>query len=166
MASHCIDAANVDLKAFTEDFYRERVGGKLKPVLENIRLMKQLGMWIEITTLVIPGLNDSEEELRNIAEFIQDVSDDIPWHLSAYYPQFKSRIQATEASKIEQAQKIGKEAGLKYVYGGNVYSNDLETTYCCNCGQPLIKRSGFSVSSNRLEGNSCPNCGHGMHGVF
>ncbi|MDD3777715.1 MAG: AmmeMemoRadiSam system radical SAM enzyme [Actinomycetota bacterium] len=166
MAGPYLDAANVDLKAFSEEFYRERVGGKLKPVLENIKLMKQMGIWIEVTTLIIPGLNDSEQELRAIAEFLNSVSSDIPWHISAYYPQYKSRIEATSADKIKQAQVIGKEAGLKYVYGGNIYDLDLETTYCCQCGQPLIKRDGFAVSYNGLEAGKCPHCGVRLEGVF
>ncbi len=166
MISPYLDAANVDLKSFSDDFYRKQVGGKLKPVLENIRYMKKLGIWIEITTLVIPGLNDSKEELNEIAEFIQDTGNDIPWHLSAYYPQYKSKIPPTSAAKIEQAVEIGKEAGLKYVYGGNVYSNDLETTYCKNCGHPLIKRLSFSIAKNNVKNGKCPNCGKKVDGLF
>jgi len=166
MISPYLDAANVDLKSFSDQFYKDRVEARLKPVLENIRLMKGLGIWVEVTTLVIPGLNDSKEELGQIAEFLKSISDDLPWHVSAYYPQYKSRIPPTGEEKIKEAVEIGKKAGLKYVYGGNIYGSDLETTYCCSCGQPLIKRMGFSVKSNSLSEGKCVNCGQKLEGIF
>jgi len=113
MISPYLDAANVDLKSFSDQFYKDRVEARLKPVLENIRLMKGLGIWVEVTTLVIPGLNDSKEELGQIAEFLKSISDDLPWHVSAYYPQYKSRIPPTGEEKIKEAVKKKKKAGLK-----------------------------------------------------
>jgi len=115
-----LDAANIDLKSFSDRTYRNKMGGRLKPVLSNIKFMKDLGIWIEVTTLVIPGINDSDKELKNIADFLADLDSGIPWHISAYYPTYKSDIPPTKKEKIEKAIVIGKEAGLKYVYGGNI----------------------------------------------
>jgi pyruvate formate lyase activating enzyme len=115
-----LDAANIDLKSFSDRTYRNKMGGRLKPVLNNIKLMKKLGIWIEVTTLVIPGVNDSDKELKSIADFLADLDPGIPWHISAYYPTYKSDIAPTKKEKIEKAIAIGKDAGLKYVYGGNI----------------------------------------------
>jgi pyruvate formate lyase activating enzyme len=115
-----LDAANIDLKSFSGRTYRNKMGGRLKPVLSNIEFMKKLGIWIEVTTLVIPGINDSDKELKSIADFLSDLDPGIPWHVSAYYPTYKSDIPPTGKEKIEQAIAFGKEAGLKYVYGGNI----------------------------------------------
>ncbi len=161
-----LDAANVDLKSFSEEFYQNKVEAKLKPVLDNIKLMHKMGIWIEVTTLVIPGLNDSSAELGKIAEFLNDVSPNIPWHISAYHPQYKSRIPATGEQKVKTAVNLGKKAGLKYVYGGNIYTSDLETTYCCRCRQPLIKRTAFSVTANHISEGSCPSCGQQADGIW
>ena len=107
-----LDAANVDLKSFSEDFYKNRVGGRLKPVLNNIREMFNYGIWLEVTTLLIPGLNDSYEELENIAKFLSGISPFLPWHISAYYPQYKSDIGPTHVKSIIKAIEIGKKAGF------------------------------------------------------
>ncbi len=166
MISPYLDAANVDLKSFSDKFYKERVGARLTPVLDNIKLMHELGIWVEITTLVIPGLNDSEEELGKIAEFIKAISANIPWHLSAYHPQYRSRIPSTSEEKIKQAIGLGKKAGLRYVYGGNIYASDMENTYCCTCGKSIIERMGFSVTSNNILDGKCLNCGQKVNGIF
>jgi len=161
-----LDAANVDLKSFSDDFYKEKVGGRLKPVLDNIRLMKEIGIWVEVTTLIIPGLNDSDDELEKIAEFLADTGCDIPWHISAYYPQYKSSIPPTGLEVIYNAIDIGKKAGLKYVYGGNIPGDKHENTYCYNCNNLIIRRSGFSVSDFKVKDNLCPKCGSKIDGVF
>ncbi len=161
-----LDAANVDLKSFSDTTYKNKIGGRLKPVLNNIILMKKLGIWIEVTTLIIPGINDSKDELKQIAKFLADIDKDIPWHLSAYYPQYKSDIPPTGIEQIESAINIGKGAGLKYVYGGNVPGSDYENTYCPNCGDLLIRRTGFSVSGNNIKKGSCSNCGQKIEGIF
>ncbi len=161
-----LDAANIDLKSFSDKTYKNKIGGKLKPVLKNIVLMKDLGIWIEVTTLVIPGINDSEDELRKIAEFLAGVDKTIPWHLSAYYPQYKSNIPPTGIEKIADAISIGRNAGLKYVYGGNILGSDYENTYCAKCGNLLIKRTGFSVSDNNIENGSCIKCGEKIEGIY
>jgi len=161
-----LDAANVDLKSFSEKFYEEKVGGRLKPVLDNIKFMKEIGIWVEVTTLIIPGLNDSKEELEKIADFLVGVGCNIPWHISAYYPQYKSKIPPTSVDVIRKAIDIGKKAGLRYVYGGNIPGNKYENTYCYNCNNLLIKRFGFSISSIKIKDNSCPECGAKIDGIF
>jgi pyruvate formate lyase activating enzyme len=161
-----LDAANIDLKSFSDEFYRNKVGGRLKPVLDNIRFMKEIGIWVEVTTLIIPGLNDSNEELGKIAEFLADTGCDIPWHISAYYPQYKASIPPTDAEVIYNAVDIGKKAGLRYVYSGNIQGDNNENTYCCSCGNLLIKRVGFNVSDLKVKKNLCPNCGSKLDGVF
>jgi len=161
-----LDAANIDLKGFSEEFYRKYTGAKLKPVLENISYMRSLGIWIEVTTLLIPGLNDSEEELVNIAQFLKGVSIEIPWHISAYFPNYKSTIPPTSPAKVLKAVNIGKKIGLKYVYGGNIYSSDAENTKCPKCGENIIIRKDYSIFRNDIENNLCKNCGEYISGVF
>lgn len=161
-----LDAANVDLKSFSGDTYREKIGGRLKPVLDNIILMKQMGIWVEVTTLVIPGINDSNKELKKIAEFLAEIDKEIPWHLSAYYPSYKSSIPPTDIEKIETAIDIGKREGLKYVYGGNISGSRYENTFCPGCSAELIKRTGFYILSNKLKDGACPDCGKKINGIF
>jgi pyruvate formate lyase activating enzyme len=161
-----LDAANIDLKSFSDDFYRKNCDGRLKPVLSNIKTMHESGIWIEVTTLLIPGLNDSAEELKEIASFLAGISDSIPWHISAYYPQYKSNIPHTEVKSIGRAMETGKNAGLKYVYGGNVAGTDYENTKCPNCGDKVIGRNGFSVIDEKLKGGRCKSCGKKIDGVF
>jgi pyruvate formate lyase activating enzyme len=161
-----LDAANIDLKSFSEDFYRKNIGGRLAPVLDNIRLMYEIGIWIEVTTLLIPALNDSEEELKKIAGFLVGVSEKIPWHISAYYPKYKSDIPATNIKSVIKAVEIGKKSGLKYVYGGNIPGNSSEDTFCSDCGNLVVKRAGFSVLDNKIRNGSCSNCNSKIDGVF
>ncbi len=161
-----LDAANIDLKGFSEEFYKEKIGGRLKPVLNNIEYLFKSGIWIEITTLLIPGINDSKDQLQKIAEFISSIDKKIPWHISAYFPQYKSNIPPTNVDSILKAVKIGKSAGLKYVYGGNIRSLELENTYCFDCNKLLIRRSGFSVLENNLVDNKCAFCNSTLDGVF
>lgn len=160
-----LDGANIDLKAFTDKFYREICGARLEPVLETIKLYKELGIWIEITTLVIPTLNDNEEELRKIAEFIKSLGDEIPWHVSAFHPDYKlMNLPRTPLETLRKAYKIGKEVGLKYVYEGNV--GEGENTYCYNCGKLLVRRYYHTTLENRITSDSrCYNCNAKIHGV-
>ncbi len=166
MIKHYLDAANVDLKSFSNDTYREKMGGRLKPVLNNIILMKEMGMWVEVTTLVIPTINDSDKELKQIADFIAGVDKGMPWHISAYYPSYKSDIPPTSVGQIKKAIEIGKKAGLEYVYGGNIQGSSFENTYCPVCKSMLIERNGFYVVSNKLNDGRCPNCGEKIKGIF
>jgi len=161
-----LDAANVDLKSFSDDFYRDICGARLEPVLKNIRSMKELGLWVELTTLVIPDLNDSREELNQISQFIADLDPAIPWHVSRFRPAFKMKDRSpTPVSKLKQAFRIGKDAGLNFVYQGNV-PGEGEDTICPSCGTRLIERFGFQVRENLLEGNRCPQCGEKIAGEW
>ncbi|WP_291493973.1 AmmeMemoRadiSam system radical SAM enzyme [Desulfurella sp.] len=167
MMSDLIDAVNIDLKSMNEDFYKNIAGGRLKPVLSSIEYAKQKGIWVELTTLIIPTLNDSEKEIENIAKFIKSVDQNIPWHISAFYPTYKlTSIPPTSIKTIQKAYDIGKSVGLRYVYGGNIPKNNLENTYCYNCGELLIERSGFAIIKNALSGNKCPKCNAQIAGVL
>ncbi len=160
-------AANVDIKAFRDETYRKVCGAALQPVLDSIRLMRSLGVWIELTTLLIPGLNDSEDEIRNIARFIHSVDAGIPWHISRFYPQYRMTDRAaTPVESIRRARTIGREAGLRYVYAGNVPGDEGEHTFCWSCGGLLVERYGFEVVSNRIRKDRCPDCGAVMDGVW
>ncbi len=160
-----LDAANVDLKSFSDAFYRNNCGASLEPVLEAIRLFKTLGIWIEITTLIIPTLNDSEEELHMIAKFIKDVGKEIPWHITQFHPMYKlPHLPRTSVETLRQARKIGLETGLRYVYEGNVPGETGENTYCYNCGETLIQRFGYTIKEKIKS--ECPSCGTKIDGTY
>jgi pyruvate formate lyase activating enzyme len=162
-----LSAANVDLKSFRDEFYKKRCGARLNPVLESLKKMKGLGIWVEITTLLIPALNDSDEELKDIAQFIAGLGKETPWHISRFHPQFKMlNVPVTPISSLHRAVEIGKQSGLKYVYSGNVPGDDGENTHCFHCGKLLIERYGFQIKSINLKGNKCTNCGTELEGVF
>jgi len=162
-----LDAANVDLKGFHEERHWRRTGASIDPVKRNIRLMNTMGIWVEVTTLVIPTENDSDEELRGIAEFLASVDAGIPWHVSAFHPTYKmTNLPRTPVSTILRACKIGKDAGLRYVYGGNIPGEECENTHCYSCGAILLKRLGFEVLENNLRNGKCPKCGAKIDGVF
>ena len=163
-----LDIMNVDLKCFNEDNYH-KLGGRLKPVLDTIALLKELGIWVEVVTLVVPDFNNSEQELRSIANFIVGVSPDIPWHVTAFHPDYQMTDRGpTKASDLERAYNAGKAAGLRYVYAGNRPGEPggREHTYCHHCDSILIERHGFFVLNNRMEGNLCPECGTAIPGVW
>ncbi|MBE9487219.1 MAG: AmmeMemoRadiSam system radical SAM enzyme, partial [Chloroflexi bacterium] len=161
-----LDAANVDLKAFNEDFYHKICGAKLQPVLDTIRLYKELGIWVEVTTLIIPGYNDNEKELQAIAEFIMSVGEEIPWHVTAFYPTYKLLdAPRTSAKILRRARQIGKDAGLRYVYEGNIPGEGGENSYCYACGELLIERHGFAIRENRIENGRCHSCAAAIDGV-
>jgi pyruvate formate lyase activating enzyme len=160
-----IDAANIDLKAFRDEFYRKRCGGRLKPVLEAIRRMREEGIWLEITTLIIPGANDSDEELSDIAKFISDIDSAIPWHISRFHPDYRSLdMLPTPMDTLLRAAQIGAEHGLRYIYPGNTPKETA--TRCFNCGEPLISRHGFGIQSFKLENGACPACRAPQAGVW
>ncbi len=161
-----LDAANIDLKGFSEDFYHKICGARLQPILDNIKLYKELGIWIEVTTLIIPGYSDDEDQLKGIAEFIKSVGEDIPWHITAFYPAFKLQdVPSTPIESLRKARKIGMDVGLRYVYKGNVPGEGGENTYCYNCGKLIIGRYGFEIIENKLINGSCPHCMTHINGV-
>ncbi|MEI8349231.1 MAG: AmmeMemoRadiSam system radical SAM enzyme [Candidatus Omnitrophota bacterium] len=161
-----LDAANVDLKSFRQDFYHTFCKASLQPVLESIALMHSLNIWLEITTLIIPGANDSEDQLRDIARFLCSIDASIPWHLSAFHPDYKlTDVCSTPAKTLEKAYGIGKDEGLKYVYMGNIYTPRGENTYCPSCKQLLIEREGFLVKQQKIKEGTCPYCGIRIEGL-
>ncbi|MGM0533389.1 MAG: AmmeMemoRadiSam system radical SAM enzyme [Campylobacterota bacterium] len=165
-----IDGMNIDLKAFSDEFYKDICGARLKPVLQAIKHAKEKGIWVEVTTLIIPGLNDSKQQLQSIAEFLADLDPAIPWHISAFYPTYKMLDRPpTPPKTLKKAYEIGKEAGLKYIFVGNYDNADLESTYCPHCGNRVINRSGHigqNVQNSLDAKGSCPHCGYGIEGVW
>ena len=162
-----LDGNNIDLKAFTDKFYREVCKAKLAPVLDTIQLMKELGVWVEVTTLVIPGWNDSDSELRQIAQFIKGVDAEMPWHVTRFHPTFKMTDRgATPSATLHRARQIGLAEGLKHVFVGNIPGEEGENTICPRCHETVIARSGFSILSQNLENGKCSNCGESIAGVF
>jgi pyruvate formate lyase activating enzyme len=162
-----LHGANVDLKAFREAFYQKQCGARLAPVLETLKTMKELGVWLEITTLIIPTLNDSKEELRELAAFIRrELGPETPWHISRFHPTFRlTDLPVTPVRTLQQAWEIGREEGLRYVYTGNVPGDQGEKTICSRCGHLLLDRYGFSILKNHLVEGSCPQCRTPLDGV-
>ncbi len=166
-AAPWLDAANVDLKSFRDAFYRQECGARLPPVLETLGQMKRLGLWVEVTTLLIPGLNDSDEELRDLASFLCSLGAETPWHVSRFHPQYRLQDRPpTSAQAIRRAVEIGRAAGLRHVYSGNLPGDPGEDTFCGRCGRRLLARHGFAVTENRLQGGRCPACGAPLAGLF
>lgn len=161
-----LDAANVDLKFFKDSSYKKICFGSLKPVLDTIRLMRQMKIWVEVTTLIIPDENDSQGELEGIAEFIREVDQEMPWHVSGFHPDYKFiDHSATPEEVLKKAVSLGHKAGLKYVYAGNVlgWGND---TFCPECKKLLIKREVFNVLENNIIQGKCRYCGVKISGEF
>ncbi len=162
-----LDANNIDLKAFSTKFYRDICGARFEPILETINLMKELGVWVEITTLIIPGLNDSDQELRDIADFIKGIDPEMPWHISRFHPTYKmTDISPTPASTLHKARQIGLDVGLAHVYEGNIPGTGEENTCCGNCGKILIERTGYHIARNTLINGNCPACQTPLAGIF
>jgi pyruvate formate lyase activating enzyme len=161
-----LDAANIDLKAFRDETYRRYVGARLQPVLDAMKVMKRLGIWLEVTTLVIPGVNDDEEELRDAADFVADeLGVETPWHISRFFPTYKmTDVPATPVKTLLRAREIGLETGLHHVYVGNV--SDEANTVCHVCGKTLIRRAGYTILENHVQPDGrCPKCGTPVAGV-
>jgi len=173
MSKACLDglasrvtAANVDLKAFRDDTYAKVCSGSLSAVKRNLVLMKEKGWWVEVTTLVVPGMNDSDAELRGIAHFIKEsLGRDTPWHVSAFFPCYRMQDRGpTPPSTVARAREIGLAEGLRYVYTGNMRDDAGSATYCPECGTPVVERSGFRVLEN--HGGVCPKCGASIAGIW
>jgi pyruvate formate lyase activating enzyme len=171
-AKGLLDAANVDIKFFNDASYRRICGGKLGPVLEAVKMFYEQGVHLELTTLLIDEYNNNDEEIKKIADFIVSVSPDLPWHISRFFPLYKMRDgHITPEETIVNAYGIGKEAGLKYIYAGNVRLEGYEDTGCPSCGKLLIKRAGYNILENNvikgIEGEGkCKFCGYKIYGTF
>ena len=162
----CLDAMNVDLKCFTEKGYA-KLGGRLQPVLDTIGALHEAGKWVEVITLVVPEFNDSDGELQDIAGFLASISPDIPWHVTAYHADYRMSggVWRTPPELLQAATAIGRKAGIRYVYGGNVPGLGRDEDTCCHgCGRTLIERHGFTVRRNQLEDGHCPDCGTAIPG--
>lgn len=161
-----LDAANIDLKFFKEESYRRISRARLQPILDAIRLYHELGVWIEVTTLVIPEINDSDEELSQIAEFVCSVGPEVPWHVSAFYPAYRmTETPPASVATLRRARDIGLAAGLRYVYEGNIPGEGGENTYCYACKALLVERYGYVVRRNRIDNSACPECSAHIDGV-
>jgi pyruvate formate lyase activating enzyme len=155
-----IDAANVDLKAFSEAFYRTQCRARLQPVLDTIAGMHRAGIHVEVTTLLVPGANDSEPELRGLARFLAGVSPDMPWHISRFHPDYRATdLPPTPIESMQLTERVGREAGLHFVYLGNVATDEGQNTRCPGCGHLLVRRMGFSRPTVRMTEPRCPQCG-------
>lgn len=161
-ASDWLDGINIDLKSFSEDYYKRLCKAKLQPVLDTITyIANETKISLEITTLLVPGENDSDDELKKLADFIvTKANPDIPWHISRFHPNYKYMDSVpTPIESLEKAGQIGKEAGLRYIYIGNVPGSELENTFCYSCGKKLIERVGYTIVSNIIKNSCCPDCG-------
>ena len=165
-----MDAANVDLKGFTNDFYVKYCAGQLQPILDTlVYLVKETPVWVEITTLLIPTLNDSDEEIRRLAEWIaRELGPDVPLHFSAFHPDWKMKdLPPTPPATLTRARQLAQEAGLHYVYTGNVHDRTGGTTFCPGCREPLIVRDWYEIPAYRLtDDGHCPHCGAAIAGRF
>jgi pyruvate formate lyase activating enzyme len=161
-----LDANNIDLKG-SDEFYKKICGARLQPVLDTIKLMKDMGVWVEVTTLIIPSYNDSEEALDGIIEFIKSVDIAVPWHVSQFYPTFELLDQPrTPVQTLRRARDQGLKKGLKYVYEGNVPGEGGENTYCPGCGELLIHRVGYQILKNKIKDGTCVTCSAIIEGVW
>ncbi|MDL1957216.1 MAG: AmmeMemoRadiSam system radical SAM enzyme [Candidatus Desulfofervidus auxilii] len=161
-----LHAANIDLKSFRDKFYKEICGAKLQPVLDTITRLIKMGIWVEVTTLIIPTVNDSEEELREIARWLYQLNPDIPWHVSRFYPTYRfTHVPSTSVGTVRRAREIGLEEGLHYVYTGNAPGDEGENTYCHNCGKLIIERYGYTITTYNIIEGKCKYCGIKIPGV-
>ncbi len=164
--SKFLDAVNIDLKAFNEEFYKKYVKASLEPVLHSIKTAKKQGYWVEVTTLIIPTLNDSPEEIREAAQFLKSIDPEMPWHLTAFHPDFKlTHLPPTKRETLEKLREIALEEGMKYVYVGNVDS-PYQNTICPKCGKTLIERHWYRVEVKGLKDGKCMYCGYKIKGVW
>lgn len=163
-----LDAANIDLKSFDPEFYKELTGARLEPVKKAIKLYYENDVWVELTNLIIPGYNDDPDFIRKMARWMIDELDpDVPLHISRFFPAYKMKdVEPTPLRILKEAYNIAKNEGLNFVYIGNARLPEASNTYCPNCGELLIKRDGLNLVSNNLEGNKCPNCQESIPGLF
>jgi pyruvate formate lyase activating enzyme len=162
-----LDAANVDLKAFRDETYKKVCGARLQPVLDALKRMKELGVWVEVTTLVVPGMNDSEAELADIAQFVAaELGVDTPWHISRFHPDYQMADRGpTPVATLHRAHELGRQAGLRYVYVGNMPDAHLEDTLCPNCGRAVVVRWGFWIRERHIHDGTCAYCHTPIDGI-
>jgi pyruvate formate lyase activating enzyme len=163
-----LSAVKIDFKAFTEKFYKETCSGELKPILETLVTLKEIGIWFEIVMLVIPTLNDSDKELKDMCSWIyENLGADVPVHFSRFHSTYKIKnLPPTPTKTLEKARNIAMESGLNFAYTGNVPGHPGESTYCPDCKEVLIKRVGYTILQYSLNGNKCGNCKHPIPGVW
>jgi len=162
-----LDGANIDLKSFNDDFYRKYCSARLQPVLNTISAMKEMGIWVEVTTLLIPGLNDDHGEISGLISFLYDLDANIPWHVSRFFPHYRlMSIPQTEAHMIHDFLQLGADKGMRFLYGGNVADSKWSDTRCPSCREILIERLGYHVENKGLRAGSCRFCGVQIPGVW
>jgi pyruvate formate lyase activating enzyme len=163
-----LSAVKIDLKAFTEKFYKDLVAGELKPVLDTLVLLKEMNVWTEIVYLVIPSHNDDPQELKDMCQWIvRELGPDVPIHFTRFYPQYRLKnLPPTPVSTLEQARNIALDAGMHFSYVGNVPQHEGENTYCPSCRKTLIKRRGYFILENNITGNKCKNCQQEIPGIW
>ena len=163
-----MDAANIDLKGFSEEYYQEMSFGRLEPVLTSLKTIKSEGVWLEITNLIVPGKNDDPKMIRQMVKWIKkELGPDVPLYFAAFHPHYRLKnVPATPVKTLEMAYRIAKEEGLNYVYIGNVYGHMTENTYCSKCGRVVIKRRGYTILENDLKDGRCKFCGERIPGVW
>lgn len=167
MISPYLDAANVDLKSFSEDFYRIHCGAKLQPVLETIREMKRRGIWLEVTTLLIPGLNEEPDDQKKLISFLLELDPFLPWHVSRFFPQYQLTDRPlTPEGDIFRFLDLAAEMGLRFVYGGNLDDERRSDTFCPECRHRLVRRNRYQVESPGMAGGACLRCGRPIPGVW
>ncbi len=161
-----VDAANNDLKFFSDKKYKKYTGGRLKPILETLKRWKKMGVWLEVTTLIIPEVNDDPAEIDDIIDFIlNELGDETPWHISRFHPHFKmANHYPTPPETIRRIRERALEKGLKFVYSGNLWGDEGENTYCPNCGKLLIKRTGYNIEEYNIVNSKCKFCGYKISG--
>lgn len=162
-----LDSANIDLKSYSDAFYKTYCGARLEPVKETIARMRDANIWVELTTLLIPGLNDSETEIREMTEFIARVDPGMPWHVSRFFPQHQlTNAAITPEDSIDHCLEIGKEIGIQYLYAGNIPGDRWSHTRCHQCGTLLIERSGYNTRVTNMDAGTCGNCTATIPGVW
>lgn len=167
MLAPYLDAANIDLKGFRDSFYKEYCAAKLAPVLETIKGMRAKGIWVELTTLLIPGLNTDKQEIKELISFILEVDAKMPWHVSRFFPQYHLMdVPVTPTDAIYDALEMGRDMGLKFVYAGNVADGQFANTRCPECNAVLIERIGYATRVKKLADGKCSSCGHEIAGVW
>jgi len=157
-----LDGINIDLKSFSDDYYKKLCKAKLEPVIETIKhISDNTDIWMELTTLLVPGENDGDDELKALVDFIANTAGvDTPWHVSRFHPNYKYQGSVvTPAETLERAMQIGKDAGLRFIYVGNLPGAKAESTFCYNCSKLLIERFGYNINENHIEDSKCPGCG-------